>query len=327
MLGGLGRSLAGTWAIAASITVLLSSACAKPNFVVAPSAPVPQARPDARLTDTVVIVSIDGLRPDAIGAFKAPTLTRLLAEGSFTLSARTILPSKTLPSHTSMLTGEPPERHGILWNNAYDDAPGEIAIPTVFEEARARGYRTAAFFSKSKFSHLQKPGTLDYSQAPGGWFGRWSSSHTLDDVERYLESSKPNLLFVHLPDPDVDGHASGWMSESYGRGVLKADRALARLMAASSAAFGAGQYTLIVTADHGGHGTDHGDDNPLDVNIPWIAWGRGVSPGELRPSTVKTMDTAATALYLLGVRVPEAWAGRPVLNAFKAPVTDPPEPR
>src|SRR5262245_8758227 len=67
--------------------------------------------PNGAVTDHVVIVSIDGLRPDAIATYKAPTLERLMGEGSYTLHAATILPSKTLPSHTSMLTGEPPSVH------------------------------------------------------------------------------------------------------------------------------------------------------------------------------------------------------------------------
>jgi bisphosphoglycerate-independent phosphoglycerate mutase (AlkP superfamily) len=186
----------------------------------------------------------------------------------------------------------------------------------VFSEARSRGYETAAFFSKSKFTHLQTPGTLDYSQSPGGWFGKWSGSRTVNDVERYLATSKPNLLFVHLPDPDSAGHSSGWMSGDYGRAVRKADEAVARLIGAADRAFGEGQYTLIVTADHGGHGLDHGSNDPRDVTIPWIAWGRGVTPGQLAPNTVQTMDTAATALYVLGIRNPPAWAGSPVRPAF-----------
>ena len=298
--------------------ISLAAGCGKPHYVVAPDKPATLAMPADRLTDNVILVSIDGLRPDAIAEYKAATLGRLVTEGSYTLSARTILPSKTLPSHTSMLTGEPPERHGILWNNAFNDVPGTIEIPTVFSEARSRGYRTAAFFSKAKFSHLQRPGTLDYSQAPGGWFGRWSSSHTMDDVERYIASSKPNLLFVHLPDPDAAGHSAGWMSATYGRAVLKADTAVARLLKASDAAYGEGQYTIIVTADHGGHDNDHGSSDPRDVTIPWIAWGRGVIPGELERNTVQTMDTASTALYLLGIERPDTWAGSPVRLAFKS---------
>ncbi|MGH9176802.1 MAG: alkaline phosphatase family protein [Vicinamibacterales bacterium] len=298
------------------IGALLTGACARPNLVVSHTHPASLVLPDTRLTENAILVSIDGLRPDAIAAFKAPTLQRLIEEGSYTLSARTILPSKTLPSHTSMLTGEPPDRHGVLWNTAIEDAPGTLAIPTVFGVARAHGYSTAAFFSKSKFSHLQVPGTLDYSQAPGGWFGRWTAAHTLHDVERHLQASKPNLLFVHLTDPDTAGHSSGWMSPQYGRAVAQADEAVERLLKAADATYGVGRYTIIVTADHGGQGRDHGSDNPLDVTIPWIAWGRGVIPGELPADTVRTMDTASTVLYLLGVDRPADWMRPPVLGAF-----------
>jgi arylsulfatase A-like enzyme len=215
----------------------------------------------------VLVVSVDGLRPDAIDTYGASTLQRLMREGSYTLSARTIDPSKTLPSHTSMLTGQPPERHGVLWNNVATADADRIELPNVFGLARARGYSTAAFFSKAKFQPLQLEGTLDYSQAPGGLFGRWSSARTVRDVASYLKDSHPNVLFVHLTDPDAAGH--------------------------------------------------HGSDDPRDVTIPWIAWGAGVKPGLLAESSVRTMDTAATVLWLLAVDRPADWAGTPVTQAFK----------
>jgi predicted AlkP superfamily pyrophosphatase or phosphodiesterase len=264
----------------------------------------------------VLVVSIDGLRPDAIDTYGASTLQRLMREGSYTLSARTIDPSKTLPSHTSMLTGQPPERHGVLWNNVATADADRIELPNVFGLARARGYSTAAFFSKAKFQPLQLEGTLDYSQAPGGLFGRWSSARTVRDVASYLKGGRPNVLFVHLTDPDAAGHRAGWMTPEYGRGVVAADRAVNELITLSAQAFGAGNFSVIVTADHGGHDTNHGSDDPRDVTIPWIAWGAGVKPGLLAESSVRTMDTAATVLWLLAVDRPADWAGTPVTQAF-----------
>ena len=215
-----------------------------------------------------------------------------------------------------MLTGQPPERHGVLWNSVATARVDSIDLPNVFGLARARGYSTAAFFSKAKFQPLQVEGTLDYSQAPGGLFGRWSSQRTLSDMAEYLKAARPNVLFVHLTDPDAAGHRSGWMTAEYGRAVLAADRALNQLMTLAAQAFGAGNYSLIVTADHGGHDTNHGSEDPRDVTIPWIAWGQGAKRGQLVVSTVRTMDTAATVLWLLAVDRPADWAGQPVKEAF-----------
>jgi arylsulfatase A-like enzyme len=217
-----------------------------------------------------------------------------------------------------MLTGQPPNRHGVLWNTVATASADTIDVPTIFSVARSHGYRTAAFFSKPKFQPLQRAGTLDYSQAPGGWFGGWSSERTVGDVESHLRTSRPGVLFVHLGDPDRAGHRSGWMGAEYGRAVTAADQAVARLLSAADAAFGAGNYSVIVTADHGGHGSDHGSDDPRDVLIPWIAWGRGVSPRQLEDASVLTMDTASTVLWLLGIPVPADWTGTPVLRAFHA---------
>ncbi len=80
-------------------------------------------------------------------------------------------------------------------------------------------------------------------------------------------------------------------------------------------AFGAGNFTLIVTADHGGHDRDHGTNDPEDMTIPWIAWGQRVRPGSL-VHHVNTVDTASTILWLFGVPEPNNIAGHPVFAAF-----------
>ena len=310
------------WRRSVSAAILIGAAfgafgCGAHYIRSEPIAEALRAWPPQSISRNVVVVSVDGLRPDAIDKYRAPTLQRLMREGSYTLSAKTINPSKTLPSHTSMLTGLPPEQHGVFWNNVATADADTIDVPNIFSVARAKGYSTAAFFSKAKFEPLQLHGTLDYSQAPGGWWGRWSSERTVTDVAQYLTSAQPNVLFVHLTDPDAAGHRSGWMTPAYGRAILAADTAVDRLIDLADQAYGAGQYSLIVTADHGGHGTDHGSDHPDDVTIPWIAWGQGVRPGLLESSVaVETMDTAATVLWVLGLEHPREWTGNAVVEAY-----------
>lgn len=289
---------------ATTMVVFLSGAGARP-------APVRHGA----VSDHVIVISLDGMRPDALMKYGGSTLERLAREGTYSIDAQTIFPSKTLPSHTSMLTGQPPERHGITWNSDETDEVGEVAVPTVFEVAKSAGYTTAAFFSKSKFHHLQKPGTLDYTQAPEGG-DKWMATRTVGDVINYLHHERPNLLFVHIAETDYAGHSFGWMSFAYKWAVKRADAGVAAVMKAADGAYGKGNYTMIVTADHGGHDRNHGSLEPVDMTIPWIAWGQGVQPGLHIGAGVRTMDTAATVLWLLGVNEPGDWAGRPVAAAY-----------
>lgn len=307
-----------TWALVPGMALLLNAGMVPlpPGVPAAPPEVRTSAAAPARgtVTDHVVVISIDGLRPDAISKFDATTLQRLMREGSYTLDAKTIMPSKTLPSHTSMLTGEEPSEHGITWNENHTDDHGHVAIPTVFAKAQARGFQTAAFFSKGKFNHLAVPGTLDHMWVPEG-SDSWGASKTVEYVRQYLAQERPNLMFVHFREPDYAGHRFSWMSWLYGRAVRKADRAVAEVLQAADQAFGEGNYSVIVTADHGGSGWNHGSSDPRDVTIPWIAWGEGVRAGTKLPEGVRTMDTAATALWLLGV--PESTEGEPVQIAFR----------
>jgi arylsulfatase A-like enzyme len=266
------------------------------------------------ISSHVIIVSIDGLRPDAIEMFDAQTLRRLMREGAYSLEAETVYPSKTLPSHTSMLTGLTPAQHGITWNTDQTGEHGVVGVPTIFELARRKGFTTAAFFSKAKLRHLAKPGTLNHVQAPMG-LSVYPATQTVEDATRYMRFRRPNLTFIHIAEPDAAGHSFGWMSFAYRAAVRRADAGVSRIIASADATFGPGGYTLIVTADHGGNGRDHGSDHADDMQIPWIAWGAGVAPGELT-TPIRTMDTAATALWVLGIGEPAVWSGQPVAAAF-----------
>lgn len=279
------------------------------------AAPVGDSVVHGTFTDHVIVVSIDGLRPDAIEAFQLKTLQRLVRGGSYSLTASTIMPSRTLPSHASMITGRTPEEHGLLFNHA-DDDEGFVQVPTMFELARARGFRTAAFYSKAKFRHLDRPESYDYRQAPSSSADKWMATRTIPAAIQYMRHRRPNLLFVHIGETDYAGHVGGWMSFVYKLAARRADSGVARILEAAEETFGAGNFTILVTADHGGHGHDHGSDHPLDTRIPWIVYGQGVVPGRISEG-IRTMDTAATALWLLGVTLPRELDGAPVYAGFR----------
>ena len=262
----------------------------------------------------VIVISIDGLRADAIEAAGARNLQRMMREGAYSLQARTIMPSRTLPSHTSMLTGVTPAEHGITWNDEQVDAQGRVRVATIFDMADSAHLHTAAFFAKAKFRHLIHGDAPDEVEAPRGKEVVLAPRIT-QDVVQYLQFRRPELLFIHLPDPDIAGHSAGWMSLPYRWAVRRADAAVEQIRRAAVKAYGT-DFVMIVTADHGGHGRDHGTEAAEDMTIPWIAWGAGVQSGAIQ-APIHTFDTAATALWVIGVPVPTRWEGRPVSTAFQ----------
>ena len=269
------------------------------------------------LTERVVLISIDGLRPDAIDQFGASAIQKIRDNGRYSMRATTIIPAKTLPSHASMLTGVQPAVHGLTWNEDMTGEHGFVKVPTIFGIARPRGFETAAFFSKTKFEHLALPADFDFIQRPRGGVLNIFAGFAAQSVTTYLADHKPNLLFVHLADVDFTGHRVGWMSYLYGRALRGVDNGVRSIVVAANKAFGCGNYTLIITADHGGHGTNHGDNVPSDMLIPWIAFGKGVNGTGVITDSINTTDTAASVLWLLGIDPVAPITGRVVRQAFK----------
>lgn len=259
--------------------------------------------------ERVLIISMDGFRPDALDTTITPVLRDLMARGASTVHAQTILPSATLPAHASMLTGYEVEDHGVTWND-YIPANGFVRTTTIFALAHEAGHRTLMVVAKEKLVHIALPGTVDeFLYQPVGDFA-------IAEIAAAEIADGFGVLFVHFAGPDAAGHSYGWMSESYLGTIHNTDIAVGRVLDALDTAGLAPTTLVIVTADHGGHGTVHGSSLPEDTTIPWIVAGPGVTPGLELQTPVWIYDTAATAAWALGLPLPAEIDGAPVLEAF-----------
>lgn len=259
----------------------------------------------------VIIISIDGLRPDALFAAEAPYLDSLIAQGAYSPHAQTVSLSITLPGHASMLSGMLPEKHGIVWGMPYIGWPG-MNGPTLFTVAHDAGLSTAMVFGKEKMNYLVLSNSVDQL------FG--VDAHDPDIKAHALEiiqAGLPHVLFLHFPDTDRVGHASGWMSPNQLQAIAFVDSLIGEILAALDSGGYRNNTLLIVSADHGGHGFSHGDDSPEDRTIPWLAVGPNVPAGVTLTQPINTYDTAATALYALKLPIPSNWDGQPVMEIFK----------
>jgi bisphosphoglycerate-independent phosphoglycerate mutase (AlkP superfamily) len=140
-----------------------------------------------------------------------------------------------------------------------------------------------------------------------------------DQAIEFIQEGLTDILFIHFPDTDRVGHAYGWMSPNQFQSIAFVDGLIGEIVAELENESYWRNTLLIISADHGGHDFDHGDDSPLDRTIPWLAVGPGVPEGLIVSRPINTMDTAATALYALDLPVPEKWDGRPVMEIFTWP--------
>lgn len=260
----------------------------------------------------VLILSIDGLRPDAISAAPMPNLLDLMQTSAYTLSAQTVFPSVTLVSHASMLTGTCPSKHGVDWND-YIPERGYALGTDLFDLAHAAGLQTVMYVGKEKLRQLTELASTDTFV--------YINDRDLVITENLLADFPQDfgVLFIHFPLADGMGHLYGWMSSQQLSVIFRADEALGNILAELDARGLRNETLIIVTADHGGHDTTHGSSLPEDMTIPWIVSGPGVQPKSLT-TPVHTMDTAATAAFILGIPLPPEWDGVPVYEAFGLPV-------
>jgi len=109
------------------------------------------------MAEPVLLISIDGLRPgDVLKADKRglaiPNLRRFVTHGAHASGVTGVLPTLTYPSHTTLLTGVSPARHGIVANNSFDPMQvnqggwtwyaSDIKVPTLWEKASEAGLST-----------------------------------------------------------------------------------------------------------------------------------------------------------------------------------------
>jgi predicted AlkP superfamily pyrophosphatase or phosphodiesterase len=267
--------------------------------------PVPFAR-------RILILSIDGLRPDVIFLAPMKNLMNLMQSSAYTLKAQTVHPSVTLISHASMLTGLCPSKHGVDWND-YLPERGYAQGTDLFDIAHRAGLQTVMYVGKEKLRQITEPSSTDQFV--------FINDRDLVIVDRLLTDFPENfgVLFIHFPLVDDMGHVYGWLSPEQLNVAFRSDEALGRLLAELDARHLRSETLIIITADHGGHETVHGTTMPEDMTIPWVASGAGIQPKQLM-TTVHTMDTAATAAFALGLKIPAEWDGVPVYEAFGLPV-------
>ncbi|MBA3252465.1 MAG: alkaline phosphatase family protein [Geodermatophilaceae bacterium] len=257
--------------------------------------------PEPGVVRHVVLVSVDGLNPQAItqlGPAGAPTFYRLMSEGVSTLNARTTYEAtQTLPNHTSMVTGRPVTAtggHRVTFNEDNGStvhlSAGEYCAG-VFDLVHDTGGDTALYTGKAKFDFLDRSwnatnGAVDVVGPDDGrdkidTYLRTDDQATTDALVAALGSDPAEFSMMHYPGPDGVGHGQGFMSAPYVAEVGATDALIGQLLdAVAGDPELAASTVVVVTSDHGGLGMSHADaTQAVNYTVPLFAWGAGVAAG------------------------------------------------
>jgi len=250
----------------------------------------------------VILVSIDGMRPDGFLKCGNPFCEKLMEISSYTLNARTVYPSVTLPCHMSLFHSVPPERHGIT-TNIY--IPFARPINGLFEQIKNAGGVSAMYYGWEPLRDVSRPSSLKFAGYINAYAEDASDGLLTDLAIERVERSKPDFVFLYMVETDEKGgHDRGWMSEGYLAQINAAIDNVRRVWEK----FG-DEYTIIVTADHGGHDRGHGSMMDEDMTIPMFYIGERFEAGK-QLEGVTILDIAPTVADVMGVLCAEEWEGK-----------------
>lgn len=261
----------------------------------------------------LVIVLVDGLRPDAISPTVMPSLDALGRSYTLARHAQTVRPSATVAALASLATGVGPETHRLI-------EPGLEFLPRLRTICPVPRVLSRAGIPTDVVTADLGPAALPVAWALASTAGARrlvakgsQARDTAAAAHRLLSQPEERLVFIYLPDCDRAGHAHGWMSDRYLEAAAEVDAAVGLLSGWTDEA------VVIVTADHGGGGVtanEHNEPHPTNDHIPLIVAGPGVTRRHQLTRTLSLLDVPATVLWWFGVPVPGAYEGRPLADAF-----------
>jgi arylsulfatase A-like enzyme/Tfp pilus assembly protein PilF len=282
----------------------------------------------------LVLITIDTLRADRVGAYGAatgatPTLDVLATEGVRFDQVQTAAPL-TGPSHATIFTGQYPPVHGVRGNVVFSLGTQH---PTLASLLKREGYETAAFVGAypvaAAFGFNQGFDTFDedfHESSPGDQGAERPANEVADAAIRWLTASdrspgKPFFAWLHFFDPHAPykpppQYSQSFAGRPYDGEIAFTDAQIRRVLDALRASGRAEDTVVAVMADHGEGLGEHRELTHAvliyqsTMRVPWIVSGPGVPRGRVVPTRVATIDVLPTVMGVLGFQSDPALLGR-----------------
>ncbi len=254
------------------------------------------------MQNKVILISIDGCRPDGLKKSGNDYLKQLEKECKYNYKSLSMNPSVTFPCHFSMAHSVTPQRHGIL-SNTY--IPQVRPIKGIFEKVKDAGGVSAMFYGWEELRDISRPSSLKFATYINSYAVESADTELTDEAIKTIETHKPDFVFLYMVDTDEKGgHDNGWMSDEYLKRISIALQNVKRIIEK----FG-DEYSVIIMADHGGHERTHGTEMDEDMLVPLFFRGKRFNVGEVSEKT-SLLDIAPTIADVLGISTEPEWEGR-----------------
>ena len=253
----------------------------------------------------VLLVSIDGMRPDGALSCGNDFVKYLMQNGTYTLDAKTVMPSITLPCHLSLFYSVSPDRHGTL-NNIY--VVPVRPVMGLFQSIERAGGRCAMFYGWDTMRTVCDFTSLMHSYYINAFADDNTDSLLTDEALKVMDKYRPDFVYLYLVETDdKGGHGVGWMSQPYLDCISNAFDCVKRIYEKYG-----DEYDILITADHGGHDRTHGTDRQEDMTIPMFFIGENFEKGK-ELHNVRILDLAPTITKIMGVQADREWEGKSLI--------------
>lgn len=268
----------------------------------------------------VLVVGIDGLRPDALLAAEAPHLHGMIDGGAFTDTTQILGTRPTVsdtisgPGWSSILCGVWSDKHRVVDNDFTET--DYVRYPHFFarlKESRQQAATLSAVNWPPIHDRITSAADVDLlpDHADDKDYVGWDRKVALA-AARALFEEDPDAAFVYFGGVDVAGHAEGFHPSvpRYMDAIAEVDRHVGELLAALQQRphYADEDWLTIVCTDHGGQGTGHGGGHrvPEIRTVFLIVGGAAAQPGRIAGPTY-LVDVVPTALQHLGVTIRDEW--------------------
>lgn len=265
----------------------------------------------------VILIGLDGWGTWCMETGECPFIREMMQEGSYTLNKRTVLPSSSGPNWAAMMNGTPVEATGIISNNATPDFKPLVltehnAQPTFFHQLKqvCPEAETGVICEWGDFMNYTDPACVDFQKKIDD--PETFTEAVVEESVKYILEKKPVLCFIHIDALDHKGHANGQGSPEYYAELPLVDGRVQRIVEGIKAAGIYEDSIIMLTSDHGHLGTGHGGTSMLEMETPFVIWGKGVKKNHEIKETVLEYDIAATVAKILNLPVPQSWRGIPM---------------